>query len=71
MAYTWICLVLGGPVKCKSTNLSEETVFVIKCLKLIRNSKCSILGQIRKERSDLLSQWILAVMFVQSPRLLK
>ena len=44
-------------------------MFVIKCLKLIRNSKWNILGQIRKEKSDLLSQWILAVMLVKSSRL--
>ena len=45
-------------------------MFVIKCLKLIRNSKWNILGQIGREKSDLLSQWILAVMLVKSSRLL-
>ena len=44
-------------------------MFVIKCLKLMRNSKWNILGQIGEEKSDLLSQWILAVMLVKSSRL--
>lgn len=66
--------LLGPRRACKNVNqltCQRRTVFVIKCLKLIRNSKWNILGQIGKEKSDLLSQWILAMMFLKSSRLLK
>ena len=59
---------------CKSwlrNSWEKDTVFVLKCQKLMRNGKWNIWDHIRKLKSDLLSQCITALLFIKSSGLLK